>query len=108
VRAHPLVGLCLGACWRGGPPDGVVALSGHSGACRPRTFGKTKAIVADQTWCIVAVCLSCAIAGVVLRSAVMGELVGGVQFLDHGGKFSEFSSLSSVLGRILLSTTLYL
>jgi len=43
----------------------------------------------------------------VLRSAVMGELVGGVQFLDHGGKFSEFSSLSSVLGRILLSTTLY-
>jgi hypothetical protein len=44
----------------------------------------------------------------VLRSAVMGELVGGVQFLDHGGKFSEFSSLSSVLGRILLSTTLYL
>jgi hypothetical protein len=70
--------------------------------------GRPKPLVADQTWCIVAVCLSCAIAGVVLRSAVMGELVGGVQFLDHGGKFSEFSSLSSVLGRILLSTTLYL
>jgi hypothetical protein len=34
----------------------VVALSGHSGACRPRTFGEDQShLVADQTWCIVAV-----------------------------------------------------